>query len=79
MNNKTFLTYKAQNGTEYEYRRANGMNVAPMGCWIGDNDENGEPTNESDNEFDAFLHLYVTDYEFYDMTDEELNNEYKDY
>lgn len=79
MDNKTFLTYTTKNGTEYEYRRADGMNVAPMGCWIGDNDDNGEPINESDKEFDTFVDLYVTDDEFYNMTDEELNNEYKEY
>lgn len=79
MDKQTFLMYKTKNDTEYEYRRADGMNVAPMGCWIGDTDDNGEPINENDKEFDESIDLYVTDDEFYNMTDEELNNAYKGY
>lgn len=79
MDKKTFFTYTTENGVVYDTRKADGMNVAPMGCWIGDTDDNGEPINESDKEFDEFIDLYVTDDEFYNMTDKELNNAYKGY
>lgn len=76
---KTFLTFTSTNGFQYEYRHVNGMNVANMGSWVGDTDNNGEPISTNDKEFDDFIGLYLTDNEFYNMTDEELSSEYENF
>lgn len=78
---RTILFYITRNGVEYEYRIADGMKVSVFGSWKeGDNlTLSGDPNNADDAEFDDFIDLYVTDDEFYNMTDEELNNEYKEY
>lgn len=79
MNNITILTFTAKHGWKYEYRKADGMVVAPFGSWKSTTNKNGEPSNENDIEFDEFVDLYISESEFYNLTDEELNNNYKDY
>lgn len=78
---KTIFTFTTKNGVEYEYRKADGIKVAVMGCWKFPDQlsDDGYPLDEDDMEFDDFIDLYITDDEFYNLTDENLNNEYKNY